>query len=605
MAEGRFSIETVFKAIDKMTAPVNRMSNRIGKFTRKLQRGFRNLDRTVSKVNKSINVTIKRIAKTAAVGFGLAGASVLKFVKESSKIEDAIAAFQPIVGGIENAKKAVDDLNKTAASTPFQFETLANASQLLLGFGAATQEELIPTIRMLGDTAGGNAERLSGIALAFSQIKAGGKATMQDINQLINNGVPILGELADMWGVTVGQAREMVSQGKATGEEVTKAFKKMTSEGGRFFRGMEIASKTFSGKLSTLKDNINLTAGAIGTAFMPKLKGGTDRLILIAGKVREWTNTNRELIAQKVDAFIAKVKSIFEAMRPGLNALIQTLKNLISIFANLFKTTKDGESTLTTLINFFNVFSIVLLEISEIIKFFDRLIGGRLIKTIIGLVIVLKILAGAFTLLNIIMTANPIGLIIVGIGLLIGSIIFLIRHIDFIKAQFVRMWEILKENPILGMIFPIFALIGAIGFLIKHWQKFKEETIVTAKAFVEIWQTAKTFYVGLWSSILKVMDIAVTKIIGLIDKLKKPFGFVKAGVSRLKGFFGVGDDEDDQRAPGTPQTVGPEERTARLLEEKSTTNKSELTIKDETGRAEMTGKSGPGVSFNLAESGAF
>jgi TP901 family phage tail tape measure protein len=40
----------------------------------------------------------------------------------------------------------------------------------------------------------------------------------------------------------------------------------------------------------------------------------------------------------------------------------------------------------------------------------------------------------------------------------------------------------------------------------------------------------------------------------------------------------------------TPQMVSPQERTARSIEERSTTEKNELVIKDETGRAELTKK---------------
>lgn len=585
MAEGRFSIETVFKAIDKMTAPVSRMQNKVGKFTKKLNRGFHKLNKTLQSVNQRLNKVVFGIAKAAAVGFVAAGASILKFVNEARKVEDAIAAFQPIVGGIDNAKKAVDDLNKTAATTPFQFENLASSAQLLLGFGAATQKDLIPTLRMLGDTAGGNAERLNSIALAFAQIKAGGKASMQDINQLINAGVPILGELADMWGVNIGKVREMVSQGKATGDEVSKAFQKMTSEGGRFYRGMEIASKTFSGKMSTLRDNINLTAAAIGGALMPKLKGGADRLNEIAGRIRTFVNANRELIAQRVDKFIGNIRSFFEKLKPTIVIVIQVIKNLISIFANLFKSTEKESNTLDKLIGILNFFAKILLEITEIVKVFDKMIGGRLVASILGIIIVVKLLAAAFAVLNAIMLLNPVGLIIVGIGLLVAAIIFLIRHIDVVKGLFVKMWEVVRENPILAMIFPIFSLIAAIGFLIKHWKTLKAEFKIVSGFMVESFR------------------LAVTQILGLIDKLKKPFGIVGMGISRIKNFFGRGGDEEERSAEGI-NVVSPEERTAKMIQETTTTNKAELTIKDDTGRAELSGTPAPGINFKMAESGA-
>ena len=52
------------------------------------------------------------------------------------------------------------------------------------------------------------------------------------------------------------------------------------------------------------------------------------------------------------------------------------------------------------------------------------------------------------------------------------------------------------------------------------------------------------------------------------------------------------------------QVVSPQERTARSIEEQRTTSTAEVTIRDETGRSEVTGgKLGPGLS--LQPSGAF
>ena len=46
----RFSVEAVFKAVDKITAPVSRMQNRVQRMTRSMGRGFKKLNRTVGKV---------------------------------------------------------------------------------------------------------------------------------------------------------------------------------------------------------------------------------------------------------------------------------------------------------------------------------------------------------------------------------------------------------------------------------------------------------------------------------------------------------------------------------------------------------------------------
>lgn len=291
----------VVRARDQFTGPLRNMQRGTTAFSRNAQNQFGNVSRSMDRMRNAM-----RFVQGALIG-GAAVRAGSWLVNQARGIEDATARFQPLLGSVENATAAVRALNETAASTPFQFEQLADSASTLLGFGAATQDTLVPTLRMLGDTAGGSADRLNGITLAFSQIQAGGKATLQDVNQLINNGIPILGELADMWGVTVGQAREMVSAGRATSDEVTAAFRRMTSEGGRFYRGMDIASQTTSGIFSTLKDNVSLTGAAIGTALLPTVKDIAENLIGVASRMREWVELNQDLINQRMADVISGI----------------------------------------------------------------------------------------------------------------------------------------------------------------------------------------------------------------------------------------------------------------------------------------------------------
>ena len=69
---GRFSIEAVFKAVDKITAPVSRMQNRVKKMTRNMRIGFRKLNRTVNKVSAGI----KKGVMTSVLALGLMSAAI-------------------------------------------------------------------------------------------------------------------------------------------------------------------------------------------------------------------------------------------------------------------------------------------------------------------------------------------------------------------------------------------------------------------------------------------------------------------------------------------------------------------------------------------------
>ena len=150
-----------------------------------------------------------------------------------------------------------------------------------------------------------------------------------DLNILTERGIPIYEELSSVMGISVVEMSKMASQGKITGDDLTRAFQKMTSEGGVFYKGMEIASQTLSGKMSTLKDNIALTAAEIGTQLLPTIKPLIDRMIDIAGRMREWVTANSDLINQKIQGFIEKVtKTAASSLSNGTTVQFQQFLQL-------------------------------------------------------------------------------------------------------------------------------------------------------------------------------------------------------------------------------------------------------------------------------------
>jgi tape measure domain-containing protein len=273
-------------------------------------------DSSFSQGERSISGIATSLSKIGAAA-AAAGAAVLATagfcVNASSTREDAEAAFTPLLGGADRAKLAVEELNKAAAQTPFEFETLSGAMKQLLPVMDGDIENTIKTINFLGDTAGGNAQKLDTITRGYTKAMLKGKVDMESLNMISEAGVPIIKELAKARGVDTAALLDMVSKGEIGTDDLTGAFQIMTSEGGIFFNGMVIASQTFSGRMSTLRDNISLTAAAIGKELMPYAKELVDRLIEITGAVQDWVKENGKLIAGGFIKFLQAVKVLFYA----------------------------------------------------------------------------------------------------------------------------------------------------------------------------------------------------------------------------------------------------------------------------------------------------
>jgi tape measure domain-containing protein len=525
---GRFSVEAVFKAVDRVTAPVSRMQNRLGKMTRSMERGLRSANRALDKFVGSLASAGKSVLKFGTAGVGVLTASVGLLVREFSKVENAEAAFTPLLGGAERARQAVDALNETAASTPFQFETLASAANQLLPVMNGNIEDTVKTLRMLGDTAGGNAQKLDSITRGFTKAMLKGKVDMESLNMIAEAGVPIFGDLAEVMGTEVNEAFfKMISAGKVTTTQLTKAFEKMTSKGGKFFNGMEIASKTTSGLFSTLKDNISLTAAELGGVLAPTVKELIKGATEAAKRVREWVKNNRELISEKFIAFVELAKSSIMGFIENLrslnreNSILERMGEIVVGVSNAFRFLGEHGKTIL-----------------------------KLTAVIVGLSLVVKGLIAVMTLVNLVMAANPITLIVLGVMAAIAAFSALVIWIDDVAAAFDNM------NPFIR-------------------------------------------------AILAPLELVVRTIQFIKDALKDGFG---GAVTKLAARFGFGGDDEstaEQSGGATgPQIVSPQDRVARSIEEKRTKSTAEVTIKDETGRAELTdGKLGTGLS--LQPTGAF
>lgn len=301
------------------------------KDARKALRAIEDSEKKLQKTQKDRAEAQKRnaqIIKNSYLVIGAAAAgAIAKTIQSASQIEDIAASFEPLAGGAERATELVQKLNETAATTPFQIEGIAKAAQVLLPAMNGDLDLTVERFRMIGDTAGGNAEKMTRIASVYSRALLKNKVEMGDINQLAEKGIPIYSELSESMGITVEQLTKMASRGEITGDDLTKAFQKMTSEGGIFYRGMDIASKTFSGKMSTMKDNVNLLAANLGSQLLPMASQTADMI----------TEFVQSFDDEQVDQFGESVKFVFKGILTagasfgaGLNVIFTAVDARIS-----------------------------------------------------------------------------------------------------------------------------------------------------------------------------------------------------------------------------------------------------------------------------------
>jgi tape measure domain-containing protein len=266
---------------------------------------------------------------TAVIGVTkLATKAISGMVEAAREIEDITAEFTPLVGGAKNATKMIAALNKEAATTPFELTQIAGVAKQLLPAVGNNVSAITEQFRMLGDTAGGNIEHLQSITRGYTKALLKGKVDMEALNMIADAGVPIYQQLADTLGVSVSQMYTMSSAGEITAKDLTKTFRRMTKAGGIYYKGMQIASETTSGVLSTMRDNITQVSATLGSGFTPVMRAAAKDIS--DGAIRLKSFLERTKVAQTLAAALTK----------AYDKLKKSVSNLITQFRKFEKETQ-------------------------------------------------------------------------------------------------------------------------------------------------------------------------------------------------------------------------------------------------------------------------
>ena len=546
---GRFSVEAVFKAVDRISAPVSRMQNRIRKMTRSIARGLRTANRAVGRMASGLGRGLRRgavVATAAVAGLTLAIDSVAnradKLAKESRRLQFPI--------------KDLQEFQFVAEQSGVTNELLSNS------LGAFSKR--------LGEAAGDMGPLVSGLKKINPELLAQLKAS-DNVGQSFEIMIDAIrsadsatekAALANAAFSRSGLALVNIADNSA---EAIRKLRLQQRENGVITMGQAIAAEAYVDASNALKKTLT---GFMQTVILPLLP----LLTRLTKSFREWALSNKDIVAEDIFKYgrqlVDNFNDIVDVMKKigigllvffALSAALKTVV-LVMTVASLAMTLMGGPIALLVLGIFLLIAAIIAVvywwdEIkSAVLEFADAVVNK--------VITVFKSLVTAFK-----NSGDSMSVLVAGIALLMG---------------------------------PIGWLIGAAALIFKHWEPIKE------------------FFADLWTEVVDIFDSAMNKIMSVVDRVKGAAADIVNTISNIGSgvgdFFGFGSDEAETGAPDgstgagnartRPQIISPQERTARTIEESRTSSSAEVTIRDETGRAEVTGGSmGPGLS--LQPSGAF
>ena len=224
-------------------------------------------EKSTSKWTVAAGNMIADFAKKAASELGKV---VQSGVDYNASMESYLTNFKVMLGNEELAATKLAELRKMAASTPFALSDLTDGTQTLLQFGIAA-DDTTGVLKRLGDISLGNADKLQTLVRAYGKMSSAQKVTLENVNMMIDAGFNPLNQICDATGESMSDLYKRISDGKVSFSELQAAVEAATSEGGQFYNGMLEASQTFSGRMSTLKDNVAALTGELTSGLFAAL----------------------------------------------------------------------------------------------------------------------------------------------------------------------------------------------------------------------------------------------------------------------------------------------------------------------------------------------
>lgn len=286
------------------------------------------------------------IASTAMAAAGASiGAGAVQAVKLAGSYEQSRIAFDTMLGSADKAQKLMGEIADFAKTTPFELPEVVAGTKQLLAFGFA-QEDLLPTMRKLGDLASGLGVPVGQLTNVFGQVRVAGRLMGQDLLQFTNAGVPLIEALATTMKKPQSDIKKLVEDGKIGFKEVEVAINSLTGEGSKFGGMMDKQSKTFNGVVSNIKDGFGqMLRSAVGItkegdvvkgSFFDKIKNAAEALMPVIQKLADKIGPFMQEVMRRASELYDTVASYLE---PKLISLGNTFKD--ELYPAMYKFWKE------------------------------------------------------------------------------------------------------------------------------------------------------------------------------------------------------------------------------------------------------------------------
>ncbi|EKZ4609109.1 TPA_asm: tape measure protein [Listeria monocytogenes] len=456
------------------------------------------LKNSVEKPAEQARFSVLRLA----AAFGLIAATknvVGSAIGRVDTIDTATKSLTVLTGSAKDAQLVMTDLTAAIDGTPIALDAVALGAKKMVAAGmkAANVKPVFTAIADAAYGVGNGSESIDQMTDAISALQASGVAYSDDINRLVDAGVPAWQILANSTGKSVGEMKKYVSEGSL---ESTKAIAMLT-------KGIE--------------------EGTTGMA------GNTAKM---AGLAKTAGNTISGSFANMKTAAVKSLANIAENLKGPIIQALDVAKNAFKQFAAV-TASPEFQKKLSDLIQKIKEFIPVLIEWAPVLaKVAAGFVAFNIISSVYskvaGLVMAFRGLASSGTLLGGIV--NTVKGAFVGLKAALGSasVAFgvITAVIGTVVAVLYGMYTAFKENTA-----------GIKGFLSGMWDAVKNSFGKIVDVFKQIVSALKPVGSG-FKDILKYIGVGVWVAFGIVlatvvDIIQVLARIVLVAIKGLQGLY--------------------------------------------------------------------
>lgn len=576
----RISVAVMTEVAEKK---LGELQKKVTSFSEKASKGLNETGSNFISIGKKLSVV------TAGVGTVLG----LSFKKASSFIgtyESAMTVFErKLKGGKEAAEDLYDSLLTVAKGSSFAQENIVSAGQTLVAMGVdakkTTKYVQIATNAIAG--MGGSGAEIEQMAELFGKMSQQTNLYTGDLNQMITAGIPAWDILATKYGKTTDEVKKMASDGLLPASEcldiITGALTESNEASDMYQYSIDgLAKKLKEGTLTGTVDSLNTSFRNFSLSLLglnPQTDEGKQNIETLNGAISKFGET-LEKIGKKFSFVGDWISSGLEGATNGLDSFNSTLESLpqwalelitgfigaLAVAGPVFVATGLGLKTVSAAIDGFNTVGKGIGKVAEFMSKFSIQATIATAKTV-AMTVASKLAAAGQWLLNIAMNANPIGLIVTGIALLIGAFILLWNNCEGFRNFWIGMWDVIVKyfNIAKDWIIDVFTqkIPNAINnmmtffrnlpsniwkFLLDVVNKVKNWGVDLARKGIEAAQSLLNSIINTIKELpRKMLDIGKNLVQGLWNGISNMVGWIKEKIqgfgesvlNGLKSFFGI------------------------------------------------------------------